>query len=151
MIHLEQVTKDNWKRAIFVTSDIKDKYPLIENWVMSAAFSIVQSVYETEWDYRIIMDDNHVIGGVLYGIWDYNGTKRYLLCRFVIDVNYQGKGLGQKALPIILRYMYEQYKCNDIYLTVEKSNSRAIHIYEKYGFIATGEVDEGEEVYVLRR
>ena len=56
MIHLERVNRENWRQAVFVTSDPERKCPLDEKWVTSTAFSIVQSVYEPEWESRLILD-----------------------------------------------------------------------------------------------
>ena len=50
---------------------------------------------------------------------------------------------------MILRALQQQYDCSGIYLTLEKENHRAVHIYEKFGFRATGEQDEGEDIYYL--
>ena len=147
MIRLEKITRENWRKAVFITTDPEHKCPLDETWVTSTAFSIVQSTFEPEWESRLIMEDETIIGFVFYGKWDEN---RYLLCRYVIDVDFQGQGYGQKALPIVIEHMRQQYGCRDIYLTLEKENERAIHIYEKFGFSATGVADEGEDVYVLR-
>ena len=44
--------------------------------------------------------------------------------------------------------MTEQYQSDCIYLTLEEANARAVHIYRKFGFVPTGEMDEGESVYI---
>lgn len=146
MIYLKEITKENWRQAIFVTTDKEGKCPLEEQWVTSTAFSIAQSVFEPQWQSRLIMEDEKIIGFVFYGL----SENRALLCRYVIDVDFQGRGYGQKTLPVVIEHMRALYKCGDIYVTLEKENKRAVHMYEKFGFTATGEVDEGEDVYVLR-
>ena len=50
---------------------------------------------------------------------------------------------------MILRGLQRQYHSDGIYLTLEKENTRAVHIYEKFGFRPTGEQDEGEDIYYL--
>lgn len=147
MIRLEEITRENWRKAVFVTTDPQCKCPIEEQWVMSSAFSIVQSAFEKEWQSRLIIDDKKVIGFVFYGLSEQN---RPLLCRYAIDAPLQGQGYGQKALPVVIEHIRKVYKCNDIYITLEKENERAVHIYKKFGFTATGEVDEGEDVYILR-
>ena len=146
MIHLETINRSNWRKATFITTDPERKCPLDEQWVTSTAFSIVQSVYEPEWVSRLIYDDDQLIGFVFYGMW--SEKKAPLLCRYTIDVAHQGKGYGQQALPVIIREMVEKYQTRCIYLTLEESNTRAVHIYRKFGFVPTGEEDEGESVYV---
>ena len=146
MIHLRKIDRSNWREATFVTTDPQHKCPLDEQWVTSTAFSIVQSVYEPEWESRLIYDDEKIIGFVFYGLWPEKNAP--LLCRYTIDVEQQGKGYGQQALPIVINEMIAQYNCEHIYLTLEESNARAVHIYRKFGFIPTGEMDEGESVYI---
>ena len=146
MIHLRKIDRSNWREATFVTTDPQHKCPLDEQWVTSTAFSIVQSVYEPEWESRLIYDDEKIIGFVLYGLWPEKNAP--LLCRYTIDIEQQGKGYGQQALPIVINEMIAQYHCEHIYLTLEESNARAVHIYRKFGFIPTGEIDEGESVYI---
>lgn len=147
MIHLEKIDRSNWREATFVSTDPQHKCPLDEEWVTSTAFSIVQAVFEPEWDCRLILDDDTIIGFVFYGWWEEKNAP--LLCRYTIDYDHQGKGYGQAALPVILRELQQQYDCSGIYLTLEKENHRAVHIYEKFGFRATGEQDEGEDIYYL--
>lgn len=67
----------------------------------------------------------------------------------MVDVNYQGRDYGTQALPLILNEMYALYGKQDIYLTLERENARAVHLYEKFGFRPTGEKDEGEDVWLL--
>lgn len=146
MIHLRKIDRSNWREATFVTTDPQRKCPLDEEWVTSTAFSIVQSVYEPEWESRLVYDDDTIIGFVFYGLWAEKNAP--LMCRYTIDISQQGKGYGQKALPIIIHEIQKQYQCEHIYLTLEESNTRAVHIYRKFGFVSTGEMDEGESVYI---
>ena len=146
MIHLRKIDRSNWRQATFVTTDPQRKCPLDEEWLTSTAFSIVQAAYEPEWDCRLIYDDDAIVGFVFYGLWPEKNAP--LLCRYTIDISHQGKGYGQKALPIVIREMSEQYESGCIYLTLEEANTRAVHIYRKFGFVPTGETDEGESVYV---
>ena len=64
MIHLEKIDRSNWREATFVSTDPQHKCPLDEEWVTSTAFSIVQAVFEPEWDCRLILDDETIIGFV---------------------------------------------------------------------------------------
>ena len=146
MIHLEKISRHNWRKATFVSSDPNHKCPLDEEWVTSTAFSIVQSVFEPEWESRLIMDDDQIIGFVFYGLWDEKNVP--LFCRYTIDYDHQNKGYGQAALPIIIDEIQKQYQCDKIYLTLEEENRKAVHIYRKFGFEPTGEYDEGEAVYI---
>lgn len=147
MLHLQPITRENWRRACMISTDPNHACPIEEKWVMSAAFSIVQSVYDPDWHSRLIVDGQTPVGFVFYGWWQEKNAP--LLCRYMIDAAYQGKGYGQAALPLVLRQMRAQYGQRPVYLTLEKQNTRAVHIYEKFGFTDTGEQDEGEDIYVL--
>ncbi len=149
MIHLEEITRKNWREATFVTTDPEKKCPLDEGRVTSAAFSIVQSVYEPEWKSRLIMDDETIVGFVFYGWWEEKQAP--LFCRYMIDVDYQGRGYGKRALPVIIDEMMREYRTDRILLTLERDNERALRLYTQFGFVSTGEMDEGEEIFVYER
>ena len=55
-------------------------------------------------------------------------SKKYLAC-FEIYEPFQNKGYGQNAL----KQLIEKYDIQ--YLSVKKDNARAIHVYEKAGFV----------------
>ena len=83
MIRLEKINRSNWRSATFVTSDPEHKRPLDEEWVTSTAFSIVQSVYEKEWESRLIMDDDEVIGFVFT---DYGKRSKHRCCAVIRSI-----------------------------------------------------------------
>lgn len=146
MLRLEKITRENWRKAVFVTTDPTGLCPLDEEWAAGTAFSMLQAVYEPEWDCRLILLDAAAVGFAFFGRWK---EDRILLCRYAIDVEFQGKGYGQEALPLVLKEMRAQYGTEKIYVTLDQKNKRAVHLYQKHGFRDTGEVDEGENVYVL--
>lgn len=69
------------------------------------------------------------------------------LTDFVIYPQYQGQGLGQKALT----YLINNYNVNG--LTVGINNKKAMHIYKKFGFEIKGDAyfdkDANETVYYM--
>ena len=88
------------------------------------------------------------VGFAFYGYWQ--ERDRYLLCRYMIDVRYQGRGYGTRALPLVVEQIRRQYGCRDVYTTVDDENTRAVKLYRSFGFQPTEEMDEAERVYVLR-
>ena len=147
MLTLAPITSDNWRAACFLSTDPAHKAPLDEQWITSNAFSLVQAAYEPNWECRLILDGETPVGFVFFGLWEEKQAP--LLCRYMIDVDQQGKGYGNRALPLVLEEMYALYGQRDIYLTLERENARAVHLYEKFGFRSTGEFDCGEEIYLL--
>ncbi|MDE6108134.1 MAG: 3-phosphoshikimate 1-carboxyvinyltransferase [Oscillospiraceae bacterium] len=145
---IEPITPDNWREAVFLTTDPERKNPLDQEWLCNNAFSLLQTFYEPEWTSRLILGDGKPVGFAFFGAWDEKGGAP-LLCRYMIDVDCQGKGYGAQALPIVLEEMYRVYGRREIYLTVEQANERAVRMYEKFGFRFTGEMDYEEAIYIL--
>lgn len=73
---------------------------------------------------------------------------RYWLWRFMIDKNEQGKGYGKAALEEIIKY-FRKNGADMILLSTEPENETALHIYHKYGFKETGEINDDEIVLKL--
>jgi len=48
------------------------------------------------------------------------------------------KGYGSEALKLLLSFGFDQINLNRIWLTVNANNHRAIHVYEKAGFVREG-------------
>lgn len=146
-LSLAPIGPDNWRKAAFLTTDAERKNPLDQKWVASNAFSLLQAVYEPAWTCRLICSDGKPVGFAFFGRWEERGNVP-LLCRYMIDVDCQGRGLGTQALPLVLEEMYALYGRGEIYLTVEPENTRAVRLYESFGFRPTGEFDCTEAVYV---
>ena len=147
-MELTEVTGENWKQAVFLTTDPERKIPLDEKWIISNAFSLLQARYDPNWDCRLLVDGETPVGFAFYGYWQ--ERDRYLLCRYMIDVRYQGRGYGTRALPLVVEQIRRQYGCRDVYTTVDDESARAVKLYRSFGFQPTEEMDEAERVYVLR-
>ena len=147
-LKLVPVTKDNWRETVFLTTAEDRKICLDEQWIAANAFSLLQCQYDPDWDCRLMMDGETAVGFLFYGYW--REKDHYLLCRYMIDVKYQGRGYGTAFLPMAVEQIRGQYGCKDVYVTVDDVNARAVRLYEKAGFERTEELDEEERVYVLK-
>ena len=56
---------------------------------------------------------------------------------FICDPNYFGKGLGSTVIKEFLLSNFSDV--SEIFIDPEKSNKRAVHVYEKVGFKIVGE------------
>ena len=56
------------------------------------------------------------------------------------DPSCRRKGYGTDAIRSLLRYLFEDWKLNMVYLRVEEDNLPAIRCYEKCGFAKKGKV-----------
>lgn len=147
-MQLIDITQNNWEQVILLTTNKNNRHTLGEEFVASNAYSIVQSVFETGWITKAIEHDGNLIGFAMYGHCEEKDF--YELCRFMIDHKYQGKGYGKLALAAIIKEMQKQFGCDEVYLSTEPENVKGKHIYEQFGFVNTGEIWDGEELYCLR-
>jgi len=94
--------------------------------------------------------DDELVGFAMYGFFpDEYESGRVWLDRFLIDAQYQGRGLGRIMLSALLDRLTEQFGPSDIYLSLYDDNQGALRLYEKFGFRFNGESDlNGEKVMV---
>jgi RimJ/RimL family protein N-acetyltransferase len=61
-------------------------------------------------------------------------------CEFkiLIDKSFQGKGYGEEASRLILRYGFKTLNIHRVYLGVHENNKKAINLYKKLGFVEEG-------------
>ena len=82
------------------------------------------------------------------------GPSRTFLClwRFMIDKEYQGKGLGKEAMKASLDFLREG-PCGSAeycWLSYEPENTKAKGLYSSLGFRENGEICGDEIVAVLK-
>lgn len=103
------------------------------NYVASNAFSLVQAFYEDELYPLGIYAGDEMVGFLLY---DYDQELNgWSFSRFMIDIKFQNRGYGSKALEQFLDYFHREYPDENLYTSVEVDNEIAMKLYEKYGFI----------------
>ncbi|HAM50710.1 MAG TPA: N-acetyltransferase [Nitrospiraceae bacterium] len=86
------------------------------------------------WD--IIFDNDRPCGYISYSFEEDNSVK---LRKLYIGKNSRGKGIAEDSIHRVLQYARRNGK-NFVYLTVNKTNKRAIRAYEKSGFTITASV-----------
>lgn len=121
---------------------------LCEELVASNALSIVQAQFEKTWITKAIELDGILIGFTMYGFSEEQNF--FELCRIMIDRKYQGNGYGPKAILLVIEEMKKLDGCKEIYLSTEPENELGKKIYEKLGFVNTGRIVEGEELFCLQ-
>lgn len=81
--------------------------------------------------------EGRVIGTTqLTGIHPINRSAEFSIV--IGDRACRGKGAGQAATRELLRHGFEDLNLHRIFLTVLTRNQRAIHVYEKTGFVQEG-------------
>ena len=139
MIHLEEITPDNWREELKVSKE-QERY-------VSDAMKILARAYafRNQRSYAcIIYEEGEPIGMALY--YDCDELQAYDFSQLFIDERYQGRGYGEEAAKIILDRMKRDGKYSEVVLCYIEGNKAAKEMYEKLGFYHTGEDDEDEIV-----
>lgn len=139
MIHLEDITPDNWREELKVSKE-QERY-------VSDAMKILARAYafRNQRSYAcIIYEEGEPIGMALY--YDCDELQAYDFSQLFIDERYQGRGFGKEAAKLILDRMKRDGKYSEVVLCYIEGNKAAKEMYEKLGFYHTGEADEDEIV-----
>ena len=139
MIHLEDITPDNWREELKVSKE-QERY-------VSDAMKILARAYafRNQRSYAcIIYEEGEPIGMALY--YDCDELQAYDFSQLFIDERYQGRGYGKMAAKLILDRMRKDGKYSEVVLCYIEGNKAAKELYEKLGFYHTGEADEDEIV-----
>ena len=137
MIHLEEITPDNWREELKVSKE-QERY-------VSDAMKILARAYafRNQRSYAcIIYEEGEPIGMALY--YDCDELQAYDFSQLFIDERYQGRGFGKEAAKLILDRMKRDGKYSEVVLCYIEGNKAAKEMYEKLGFYHTDEADEDE-------
>lgn len=114
-----------------------------------------EAANNARWNPVGIYADEKPAGFAMYGFFEkkyYPPAGRLWLDRFLVDLHFQGKGIGKAAMEHMLGRLAAEYPQKDIYLSVIAGNDAAIHMYWEFGFEFIGEKDiHGEDVMVKRQ
>ena len=91
--------------------------------------------------------DGEPIGMLMYHDWDEGEC--YVLSQYFIDQRWQGKGYGYAAMQLVLDEFRRDGRYHKVDLCYCEGDEPAMKLYEKCGFVHTGEVDEGEVIMRL--
>ena len=155
-IRLEKIVYDNiWK---IIKLHVK---PDQENFVATNTESILEA-YATIQEGHVALpfglyQGTDLIGFVMIGYGTSGGDdepsvakESYCIWRFMIDENFQGKGLGKAAMQAVLDYIQTK-PCGEAkycWLSYEEENAVARNLYTAFGFKETGEICYDEIVSV---
>ncbi|RTE49323.1 GNAT family N-acetyltransferase [Actinobaculum sp. 352] len=146
MIELRDITEENFPAVVAM------KRPEGENYVAANAYSLAQA-----WLYRdngdvfpyAIYDGETPVGFLLL---DEDTSERTLrIWRIMFPEEHACKGYGSAAIRLVLeraRRMTDKFDV--VACDCDPSHTRARHVYEKLGFVATGQINHGSDELVYR-
>jgi len=142
MLHLEEITKENWIDAISLR--VREDQT---NFVASNAVSLAQLNFLEKFKAKGIYYGEKMVGFALYGSDEEDDE--YWIYRMMIDQKHQGKGYGKEAIRLVIDDIkkHKEDRHKTITLSYEPENEHAKRIYEKMGFREIdGFIVEGEQV-----
>ena len=150
-ISFQPVTKDNW-RALAKLKVHDDQ----THFVASNVYSIAESQFGfdeadgSHWDmYPFgIYDGETPVGFFMYGYNFSNRNFEAFIIRLMVDENQQAKGYGYFGMKSMLEIFREDVRIQAVGISYEPDNEIARKLYERIGFVETGEIHEGEVIAV---
>lgn len=103
-----------------------------QNFVAPNIVSLVQAAYEPNLFPIGVYYNNIMVDFILYDLD--SELNAWSMSRFMIDINYQNKGIGTSALKIFLEFFSKEYGHIPLYTSAEVENYAAISLYEKMDF-----------------
>jgi diamine N-acetyltransferase len=90
-----------------------------------------------------------MVGSLMHGLDDAGNGNRWII-RLMTDAAQQGKGYGREAMRQILERFRADPTCKEVGISYEPDNAVAQKLYASFGFVETGEEDDGETVARLK-
>lgn len=142
-ISLKTITEENFEECISLS--LKDGQ---DEFIDSNLYSIAESKVIPEYLINAIYNDDVIVGFVMYALNFKYGNDLYIN-RLMIDKHYQRKGYAKATLDLLKEIAKSTQSISRMTLSTDKKNLEAINLYEEFGFINTGRVDNGEDVFEL--
>jgi diamine N-acetyltransferase len=148
-VELIPIDQSNWRDAnkVLVRDDqlrFVAAHQPVALVILAKAFLHLDGRY---WEpFAFLNDQREIVGVVALAFED-------VLCEIfhlAIDQTMQGRGYGTAAVASIIQYATSQRSCTSLSLTVHPDNANAEHIYKQAGFVATGELRNGEPIFLLK-
>ena len=115
--------------------------------VADNARSIAQAHFSEHAWFRAIYADGNPVGFLM--LHDEPARSQYVLWRLMVDRRHQGKGYGRRALEILIEHVRGRPGATELLTSVVPHDDGPQPFYEKLGFEATGEFEDGEAVLRL--
>lgn len=150
-VSLRKVTQENW-RATLQLEVQPDQQQFIAEYTPVAAIALAKAYIRpggAVWEPYAIYAGSTVVGFVELA-YTPGSHDDYWVFHFFIDQRFQGQGYGKAALAQLIKLVQERHPdCQALQLVVHPENRRALQLYLRAGFRATGGMRWGEPVYQL--
>lgn len=144
-LSLQEITEDNFED--FMDLELPEHQ---RDLLASNAYSIAQSRFYPDYIARGIVCDGRAAGLLLYDRRAHGVAGDYAIYRFMVDHARQGRGIGRRAMALLLAELRAEPDLRRITICYHTRNERARAWYAGFGFVETGIDERGEMVAELR-
>ena len=153
VVTLREITKDSVRE--FCRMEVGTDQ---DGLVAPNAVSIAQAHFHDEAWFRGIYADETPVGFAMLEDWSqtggdeahpYDGAAYVSLWRFMIDTRYQKYGFGAQALRLLITHARTRPGVVNMLLSFVPKDLNPEEFYKRFGFVRTGEEDEGELIMKL--
>ena len=144
MIRLEPIGPDNWREPLEVLEEQR-RFVAAPAGILARAYAYREQRSQA----RLILDGDTPVGMLMW--YDYPEGEQYVFSQLLIDRRYQRRGFGGQAARLALGEMRSDGRYQKVCLCYIEGDEPARKLYEKLGFVPTGEVDEDEVIMMLDR
>jgi diamine N-acetyltransferase len=138
-INLREITMGNFEQCINLKVHESQK-----NFVASNSYSLSEAFADKVSNPRAIYVADMMVGFIMY---DYDPVKQTgYISRLMVDSLYQQNGYGREAMEEILQRLKSIEGCKYIQTSYHRDNANAGRLYERLGFVKTGEFTNNGEV-----
>lgn len=136
-----------------ITADTLESYLRLavaedqRGFVASNAVSVAQAHFSREAWFRGIVAGDEPVGFLM--LHDDPEKAEYFLWRLMIDQNHQGKGYGKAAVALLVDHVRTRPNATSLGVSTVRKPGNPQPFYEALGFVATGEIEDGETVLRL--
>ena len=147
MIRIKAVDEQNLLDVCELTANEAGMGTTVAGCSCCNAVSIAEAKYYPEMHPNAIYNNNVLIGFFMYQRAE-DQADIVTICRFMIDLKFQHKGLGKRAFAYALRGLKIQ-GVKKVILMVDAANRTAQSLCISFGFQSTGKMDHGKCCYEL--
>jgi len=150
-VELRSVTAGNW-RALIKLKVREDQSHFVASNLMSIAEAQFGFGDEGHWDFYPFgaYVDQEPVGFVMYCLNFNHSRFQAFIMRLMVDEHFQGKGYGREIMDQVLGVFRSNDRIKNIGISYEPENVGARNLYASLGFLAPGEMIEGEVLALMR-
>lgn len=140
-VTLRDIDEDNFES--FMDMELPEHQ---RDYLDSNAYSIAQSKFYPDFFTRGIYCDGEPAGFLLYDCKAEDIPGLYGIYRFMVDFPRQGKGIGRKAMALLLEELHAKPDVERIIIYYKPDNAVAQAFYRSFGFRECGIDEQGEMI-----